>query len=228
MADITLTCGACGASLTISEYAKPDNLTCLKCGKTIVMPGTVKESSERLLPEHVRQAKADAQAQKEARGDQEDVHLTDISKSIHVRRHRSVRTELIVPTLKAMVLFIILTATLGYIRFFEGYQLFLPAEELSTVQVGGFFAVLFFHVVIVVEAMTYNFTTGLLCLVVPGYSLYYLFTTSDSFWLRAIMLSVVIVFGYDFYVNAHEFAVSFVNFVNNWLETGGTPEPLDR
>jgi hypothetical protein len=228
MADITLSCEACGATLTISEYAQPDNLACPKCAKPLIMPGAKTESSDRLLPASVRKAKADAQAIKEARGEQPEVVLTDISKNIHRNVKRRSRSELVVPTIKALLLFFVLAGALAYLRFFDGYRLFLPAEQFDSVRFGGFLAILFFHVVVVVEALTYDFLTGLFCLLVPGYSLYYLFTTSDSFWLRSIMLSLVIVFGRDFVFYSHDYAMGFYNYVNVWLEAGATPEPTTR
>lgn len=236
MADITLTCDACGTTLTLSEYAKPANLTCHKCGKALGMPNAEKNSTATLLPERIRRAKAEAQAALEGHPPEKDVVLTDISKNIHNRQKRRARAELLVPTIKAIVLFVILTLLMGYIRYSsllapyvnEKLLLFLPDDTMETVRFTGFLAVLFFHLVIVIEAMTDQFLNGLLCLLVPGYSLYYLFTSSDSFLLRAIMLSLVIVFGYDFALYVHGYAMDFYTFVKAWLDAGGTPEPTTR
>lgn len=228
MADITLTCGACGATLTLSQYAKPDNLVCPKCAQPMTLPDEEKGTGVSLLPERIRKAKEEAQAAKTAQGDQPDVNLTDISKNIHTTQKRRKRAELVIPTLKAIVLFLILALLFGYIRYFEGYQLILDQDSLETVRFAGFIGVLFFHIVIVIEAMTDEFVNGLLCLLIPGYSLYYLFTSSDSFYLRAIMLSLVIVFGHDFALYVHSYAMDFYKFVNAWLAAGGTPEPTTR
>lgn len=228
MADITLTCDACGATLTLSEYARPDHLACPKCGKALAMPDAKKEPNGLLLPEHIRKAKADAKAALEARGGQPDIQLSDVSTHIHDRGPRRMKTELIVPTLKAAALFLCLAGGLGYLRYFDGYQLLLPKEGLDTVRLAGFYAILFFHIVIVIEALTTDFVTGLLCLIVPGYSLYYLYTSSDSFWLRAIMLALVLVFGRDFAFYVHDYAMATFRFINEWLAAGATPEPTTR
>jgi hypothetical protein len=229
MADITLTCAECGATMTLSEYASPDGLSCPTCNKPMAMPGVKTGNSERFLPEHVRRAKAEAKiAAEEAGENQPAVDLKDVTAQIHGRRRRRVRTETFMPTLKAGILFIILATVLGYIRFFEGYKLFLAGDQLDMIKFGGAVAILFFHITIVIEALTCDFLTGLLCLIIPGYSLYYLYTTSDSFWLRSIMLALVIVFGKDFAFYVHDYAMNVFDFVNAWLEAGGTPEPTTR
>jgi hypothetical protein len=97
----------------------------------------------------------------------------------------------------------------------------MKASELDSFRAGGALAILFFHVVIVIEALTTNFLTGLLCLLLPGYSVYYLFTESDSFWLRAIVLALVVAFGWDFVYYVKDYALGVFHFISNWLEAGG-------
>lgn len=227
MADITLTCARCGAEITLSQYAQPDSLVCSKCQAPLAMPAAEQLNSERLLPENIRKAKADAAAAKAANPDKRDIPLLDITSQIHHRKRR-VRMDSLMPTAKAFALFLVLTAVFVYLRFFNGYQLFLAKDDLALLRIGGTVAILFFHVSIVIEALTNDFLTGLLCLLVPGYSLYYLFTESDSFWLRAIMMALIIAFGKDFAYYVQDYAMSLFNFINAWLESGGAPEPTTR
>jgi hypothetical protein len=227
MADITLTCTHCGATLTFSQYAKPEGLACPKCQAPLSMPDAEPSIPDRFLPQHIRQAKAEAAAREAANPGKTNVRLESISSQIHQKKRR-VRFDSFMPTVKAAVLFVVLTAILAYLRYFDGYQLFLAKDELDLLRLGGTVAILFFHVSIVIEALTNDFLTGILCLVVPGYSLYYLFTESDSFWLRAIMMSLIIVFGPDFVFYVRDYAMGAYNFINHWLEAGGTPEPTTR
>jgi hypothetical protein len=219
MADITITCKSCSATLTLSEYAKPDNLLCPACKAPLTMPSPVELKSDRFLPEHLRQAKA--QAAESATPDLPAVQLKDIATQIHNNRRKRVRMETVMPTLKAFVLFALLAGILSYLRYFDGYQLILEPSDLDSFRFGGAIAILFFHVVIVIEASTQNFLTGLLCLLLPGYSIYYLFTESDSFWLRAIVMALVVAFGPDFVFYVKDYALAVFNFISAWLEAGG-------
>ena len=123
------------------------------------------------------------------------------------------------------MLFVFLGAALVYLRFFKGYTHFLAEDDLNLLQTGGALAILFFHLVIVIEAFTTDFLTGLFCLVVPGYSLYYLLTESDSFWLRAIVLALLAAFGLDFALFCKDYLMQGYTFINNWLAAGGEFTP---
>ncbi len=57
-----------------------------------------------------------------------------------------------------------------------------------------------FYAVIIIEAMKEDMFEGLLCLFVPGYSIFYLFIKSDSFYLRAIFAALAIGFSMEAYV----------------------------
>ena len=223
MADIILTCKACQATLKLSEYAKPGNLVCPSCRAPMTMPEPSRaNTSEQILPAHVRQAKAEAEALRQERGDQPEVQLTEVSSSIHSRRRkRKVRYDTFMPTLKAAILFVVLGAALIYVRFFKGYTYFLAESDLDLLRMGGSLAILFFHLVVVIEAFTTDFFTGLFCLIIPGYSLYYLLTESDSFWLRAIVLALLAAFGLDFGLYVQAYALQAYNFINDWLAAGG-------
>ncbi len=219
MADITLVCKSCGASLTLSEYAKPDNLTCPACKALMSMPEAKNQKSDRFLPEHLRQAKAEAA--KTAGTGTPDVPLNSLTAQIHNRPRRRFRMETFLPVLKASLLFAGLTALFVYLRYFRGYTLFLEPSDLDLFRLGGAGAILFFHVVIVIEALTSSFLTGLLCLLLPGYSLYYLFTESDTFWLRAVILALAVAFGRDFVFYTQDYALSAFAYINAWLAAGG-------
>jgi hypothetical protein len=219
MADITVTCKECGTSITLSEYAKPDNLLCPACKKPMSMPELQLPSSDRFLPEQIRRVKAEAAIEDDP--DKPRIQLKDIPGQIHNNRRRRVRMEGVLPTIKAALLFVVLAGALVYLRYFDGYKMILEPTDFDSLKFGGALAILFFHVVIVVEAMTTNFLTGLLCLLIPGYSLYYLFTESDSFWLRSIVMALVVAFGPDFVYYVKDYAMSVFNFVNAWLEAGG-------
>lgn len=222
MADIILTCPACKATLKLSEYAKPDHLACPSCQTPLTMPDTrPAQASDRLLPQSVRDARA-AAAARTAQPDQPEPDLLEVVTSIHSRRRkRRVRTESVRPVLLTFLLFLALGGALIYLRYFKGYTHFLPESDLDLLRAGGAIALLFFHLVIVVEAFTSDFLTGLFCLAIPGYSLYYLFGESDSFALRAIVLALLAAFGLDFVLFAKGYALQTYDFINAWLEAGG-------
>ena len=76
---------------------------------------------------------------------QPEVALTEISKNIHNRPRRRIRSELVIPTLKAALLFLVLGAALGWLRWMDGYTKLPWDVSLDQVKYAGFLAVLFFQ-----------------------------------------------------------------------------------
>ncbi len=221
MADITLPCERCGAHTTVSEYADPAGLHCAKCGAPLTLPTRASQrKAEDLLPENLRKARQDAE-ERARQNPNPPPSFREVLARVHRPRIRRSRFLIFRDTIIALLLFLALGSALAYLRYGDGLARWLPEIPLEQFKLYGAGALLFFHVVIVIDALTQDFLTGLFCFLIPGFSLYYLFSESDSFVLRAVVGALLVAFGWDFILLAYQLGLQFFNAVNEWLARGG-------
>lgn len=84
----------------------------------------------------------------------------------------------------------------------------------------GPWAILFLHIVITVLAAQEDLFTGAICLLVPGFSLYYLLARSGRAWLCAITCGLLIGTGQDSWLALQEVATNFYDGVNERIAGG--------
>ena len=82
-------------------------------------------------------------------------------------------------------------------------------------------ALLACHVTIVISAFSDETFQGMLCLLIPGYSLYYIFVISDEYFLRAITAALAMAFGLDAWQYLSAFSMNVFDSVNRWMQAGG-------
>jgi hypothetical protein len=221
MADIRLHCNQCGTDTTVSEYADPESLSCSRCGVRLAFPTTsAKRSAEDLLPENLRRARQEAEA-RAAQNPTQPVSFREVLARVHKPRLRRSRFLIFRDTIIGSLVFLLLGGLLVYLRFYGGLQRWAPDIPMETFKQIGAGALLFFHVVIVIDALTSDFLTGLFCFLIPGFSLYYLFSESDSFLLRAVVGALLIAFGWDFALIAYQLGQNAFHAINEWLARGG-------
>jgi hypothetical protein len=121
------------------------------------------------------------------------------------------------PTLGSWLLFIALGGLMGAIR----YGGILSAEALPMLQVYGPFVIIAFHVLIILKAFRDNVFSGILCLLIPLYSFYYLFMNSDDFYLRAVVGGMLIGLGQDSAIYFNDLMIKVADIVQQWIQTGG-------
>jgi DNA-directed RNA polymerase subunit RPC12/RpoP len=215
MADIEIVCARCDNRFRISEYAAPRDLACQKCGAPIQLPETLRPGPPRPAlklatappPEPAPSAAATVSDSAERR------------RWFRPRRPRRRRRQPSsrVRSLGCWAAFVVLTAVLAYVRFRAG----LPVDTLTRLKQIALGALLFIHVVITLYAFTEDFFYGALCLVIPGYSAFYLFAMSDAYYLRAVAGAILVVFGYDSYLMVKDTAEEVYVRVSGWIQGTG-------
>lgn len=196
MADITITCPGCGNRVTISEFVSAPSLACARCGGSIPVP---RREAPPPAAAGLRLASPTA-APDGAPAPAPEVQAPVAVPAPGRRRWRRSRRPSRRPTRRQTsrvwpwVLFVILAAVLAWLRFFPGA---LSASQLATFKLAGVYGLLGLHVVIVLQAFNDDTFEGVMSLLIPGYSLYYLFVLTDLFYLRALVVAAMLVFGKD-------------------------------
>ena len=225
MADIIVTCKQCGNNITISEFVTAEMITCMKCKEQVPIPARQTDpataSSKLKLtlakpaePTHspVPPALFDRKTNKAISKNNVQQYLPKGNK----RRSRSRKISTFELKILPWLLFFVLLLVLGWLRFIPGALA--PDTHQIFIQ-GGVWALLLMHVSVVCLAFGDDAFNGILCFIIPGYSVYYLFTQANQILLRGLVGALLIVFGWDF-SNA---AVSFWNEVyasiSHWIAT---------
>ena len=115
------------------------------------------------------------------------------------------------------ILFILIGGAAGFAR----YGGMVPQEYLDYIPKYGPLLVIALHVVILLKAFTDQIFHGILCLLVPPYSLYYLLGISDDFTLRSVVAGLLIGVGQDSFFVFQEFGAAFYDSVSGWIASGG-------
>jgi hypothetical protein len=76
-------------------------------------------------------------------------------------------------------------------------------------------------VLIILKAFEDQVFQGILCLLVPLYSLYYAFGVMDSLYVRALIAAVLIGIGQDAAEVSQLKAFDAIEFVRRWIAKGG-------
>jgi len=128
-------------------------------------------------------------------------------------------------TLLAFLLFAVIGAVTGYLRY--GSERGLPGsehlpvaliEDLMQYAWGG---ILLLNLIVVLKAMSDNMFQGILCLLLPGWSVIYLLFISDNFYLRAVFFGCLVGIGQDGSTQLYAIVSDAMNAVSNFINTGG-------
>jgi hypothetical protein len=106
---------------------------------------------------------------------------------------------------------------MGFLR----YGGFLPAEYLSWFPTYGPYAILVVHVILVLMAFKDGIFQGILCLLIPMYSFYYLFIVTDQFYFRAVVAGLLVGVGVDSAVFFQAKFLDVAEEVRGWIASGG-------
>ncbi len=212
MADVQLTCPACGHIQTVSEYVEEREMACPACGQAITLPE--RKSGKIGLQLKRRDPPAPAEAPGAAEQASGLPSLVARRTVCAARNSRRIQTQ----TLKIglnILLFLVLAAGLAYIRFYNG----LPNVPLATVKLYGLLAIAASYLLVIILALRDNMFAGLLAIVVPLYPFYYLFFTSSALFVRALVGALLVAFGYDALLFVQVWAEGVVAAVNHWIKT---------
>jgi len=129
--------------------------------------------------------------------------------------------------LLSLLLFVALGCLTGFLRYgikleLPGSQFLEPAKDIiEKVLEFSWIGVLLLNILVVVKAMSDNMFQGVLCLIVPGWSVIYLLFISDNFYLRAIVFGCLIGVGQDGGIQIYKQAEKAMVRINEFINTGG-------
>ena len=228
MADIILTCQSCGGTITISEFVSAEFITCKKCQAQVPVP--VRETSapvsQKLMFPREKPPPPPppppAKAGKKNKEDREPVSSPSMGYTVRQylpkpkKRKQSRRVTVFEAKVLPFLLFVVLTAILSWLRFWPGAM---GASDLASLTRVGVWAVLLMHLSVTCLAFGDEAFYGILCLIIPGYSLYYLFIQAEQLILRAVMASLMITFGWDTLIALQEVWHEVYVTISIWIAT---------
>ena len=221
MADIEITCPQCGKTVMVSEFADPALMTCRTCKApfkapapaTLPQPGdpaNPRKGTDRIRVQPTRQSPVPTTVIPDVNAGTRVVakveHKADVNKTVHVSHN-----------LYSWLLFIVLATIGAYFRYGGG----LTMKGLDILADYGPWLAVIFHVIVVLKSFKDSILQGVLCAIVPLYSLYYLFSVSDDFYLRAIAGGCLVAVGEDSGYFFSEIAGDMFRSINHFISTGG-------
>ncbi|OGV61377.1 MAG: hypothetical protein A2283_00810 [Lentisphaerae bacterium RIFOXYA12_FULL_48_11] len=212
MADIELKCPKCAKIVTVSEFADLDGMTCNACGEQLKKP----ESTAKKEKQKPSLKLADLQPEAETSGSIEPTKW-QISQDAAKKKRPKPKFEM-THLLWSSIIFLVLGGIMGYLRYApDGFL----ATNKDLVRTYGPIILLTMHIIIVLGAFKDSVFQGVLCLLIPLYSMYYLFNVSDNFYLRAVTAVFLIGLGQDSAIVFSEWSQVAFNYVNDFISSGG-------
>lgn len=228
MADIILTCKSCGNTITISEFVSAESITCRKCNSQVPVPSKVPEevaAAPKLriavetpeppppepIPEGDKKKKVKIKA---AQPNDVRQYLPRAKKRMRARRASNFEIKVL-----PWLIFAVLTAILSWVRFWPDA---VDEGTLKMIISGGVWVLLVMHITVICYAFTDDVFYGILCLIIPGYSVYYLYIQSDQMIMRSVMGALMIAFGWDAVIAVKELWAEVYATVSIWIATTDT------
>ncbi len=227
MADIIITCPTCGNTIPVSEFVDADRLICMKCKAKVAVPERITEPgavAQRLklsvekppvppqppesLPMGGRKKKS---LFKSPEPNDVRQYLPKAKKIVQKRRATAFEAKVL-----PWLLFIVLSLILSWLRYWPGA---LQGDILSALITGGVWVLVFIHITVICYAFGDDPFYGILCLIIPGYSLYYLFIQADQMILRSTMGALMIAFGWDAVLATQQLWSEIYATVSLWIAT---------
>ncbi len=239
MPDIDLTCPDCSTVTTLSEFVNESKLICRKCKKKLQKPGALaaavaaaaakNEHAEFTPPAPTQSGLRLAKRKRdyiEPAVDAVSVMETLRAKQPHTAEDQDLELRPQVEENRSRInhaaiataIFVVLGGGMGYLRYGGNV---LPPDILDMSIEYSWIVFLVFHAFVVLKSMTDNMLQGILCLLVPGYSLFYLFTISDNFYLRAVLAGLLVGIGQDTAAQLSAHAAVISGIVKGFIAGGG-------
>ncbi len=223
MADVEVKCEECGSPITLSEYAAMDTISCRACGAPLrARPSSPTDSVRERLKlkqqQQAEEAESDRPRIKGPTGEQPDEESTWRFDRYIQQSRENIKTDAKqTGVIWSWVCFLLLALLMASIRFLN----ILPSDYTELLKTYGPYAALGMHVVIVLMAFKDTVFQGILCLLIPGYSVFYLFFVSDNFWTRALFGGLLVGIGLDSALFYKEVAADIYRTVSNYIASGG-------
>jgi len=215
---VRVTCPRCSKTLTIAEDAHSDAFVCHYCGQKLEKKVRLRKDDDRpklaLRSEEEDGIGVSATATEGDGAPEQSAQPAQYRYSPTRERRDQGSRKLRVG---AWLTFLVLGGALGYAR----YGGVLSGTQIGMIKQYGPLIILAFHLLILLKAFRDSMFSGMLCLLVPFYSLYYLFIISDDFILRGVVAGVLVGIGQD---SADTFQREFLgvcDMVHRWIMSGG-------
>ncbi len=247
MADIEYRCTACSAARVVSEFADATKLKCAACGGTLRKAGDMpppdedpsvpvsipRMASAGRLKLATKRADDSAPDSIFVQGEENAVQkpamsILDSVSGKMLKLHPKIKrkTKGVNQTLWAFLLFGLLGIVTGYIRYGGDVNLLadmprIPPTVVERLMYFAWAGILGLNLVVVLKALSDNMFQGILCLLVPGWSIYYLLLISDNFYLRAIVFGLLIGIGQDGGRQIYDGVAAGMERISAFIDSGG-------
>ena len=217
MADIEFTCKACGNTTTASEFIDRDAVVCQQCGGKIADNAPPPAVNQRLKLKKSDPLEVAPQVIHEQESDHNE-WLPPSSQ--HASAEHKERAGL-KHSLGSWAVFLLIGGFMGVIRYTDWIQYPIIHDIKLFTEAYGPYTVLAFHLLITMKAFKDSVFQGVLCLLIPGYSFYYLFFMADDFYLRGAVGGIIVGVGQDSAKYFSEIAMGVADKVTVWIASGG-------
>jgi len=224
MADITLTCGTCGNRITISEYVEAEFMTCAKCRAKVTIPpkqtGAAAAARLKLAPSMQPEPEVPAaSATPPAR-----TQLDEVRQNMPFMRRRQKRPRRALSLGRVVAAYAVFAALAGGLLYL---RLSPPSGMRELLILGGLWALAIMHVSVIIGAFAEDAFHGILTVIIPGYTIFYLFVYSDRFFQRALAAALLVAFGLDAVSVIRHYSHDTYVSVSAWMQDAGPLKKID-
>lgn len=211
MADIQLTCTRCFTVTGVSEFVDDSALVCRSCGAKLTRPEREEAQSKKHKMAAERPGVEPTGTSGYKEGNPAELwpggrNAPKLTKKTRVMHHWY-----------ALAIFVVFGSVMGYLRYGGG----LDVSRLAVLHAYAAPAALVLHLLIILKAFEDQVFQGILCVLVPFYSIFYLFAVCDSVYIRALVGGLLVGIGQD---AAEVTQIEFFRvceFVRAWISRGG-------
>ncbi|MDI6775167.1 MAG: hypothetical protein QME60_07220 [Verrucomicrobiota bacterium] len=216
MADIEIKCPVCEVTITVSEFADPDSLYCRSCGGKVQKPAATPAAKKKKPVVHkpdIHYEQSVPNKESERGQTSEWLFHERVRKKQQAEKPRKI---FVGPAVRSWAIFTALAA----IMFTARYRNVLSHRHLDYLVTYGPIAIAAFHIMAALKAFKDSVFHGVLCVIFPPYSLYYVFLISDDFYMRAVYGSLIVGAGCDTFIFAKKYVILAYFAIKHWIEYG--------
>lgn len=251
MADIQFQCESCGNAVVVSQYADLTKIICRQCGEPLksgqpqVQATPEPPPPDNNLPDVNPPEAAESQSppKKKAklgfrRKPAEETPPENVAQPLPEENKASKRVAARAPVIAdvrelnanrpqkkfrmtveiwALLLFLGLGSVMGYLR----YGGILPLPYLRMMRDYAGVVLLVMHLAVTISAFKDSVFDGTLCLLIPGYSIYYMLLCTEDMFVRAVFAGLLVGFGHDGALQVMDISRDFFISIKAWIDSGG-------
>ncbi len=212
MPDENVTCGQCGKSVRVSEYALGASVKCPACGG-LLLRATQRPTGETDKPKlTLKKTEPTPERLPGERSDDEWRYYETMASTQDVKPPSLKPVRLIL----AWLILLLVGGLMWALRYGDVVPVVTPY-----LQDYGPYAIILFHIGVTLMAFKDDVFQGILCLLVPCYWAFYLFLYADAFIVRALVAGCLVGIAEDSYYFYNDVAARVYDTVNAWLASGG-------